>query len=366
MVNSRLTQYGASDKIRSESSKIVGLKPIEKDVSEAQEKAKRLNEYVREKPMQLDLFEFVQPANREYSNTIELYDFMPKYVWGKVERIGGEFLRNLRREFECRDVKYSIDISPARLRLKDDSIREFFPGKREELVEDGLRRLATTGKGLFLDDEAGVVFTLYELQRELKSSGHSYSYDELKDAIRILHGTKIVLKTAGSKKAEAGFSPVQNYGFRGEDGETATFVRFSPLVTKAIRTGAFQLVNYDVVMGYKSVIARQLHKRMSHNYTQASILHPYHILLSTIIRDFGLSEGTALRDVLRKTVSALNEMKAKDVLLNYKAEKTFDDRGKRKLLDAKFTLIPSINFVSETKHRNARSNKVKQLSGGAS
>jgi hypothetical protein len=339
--------------------KKVGLKPIK----ESKEKAKHLEEYQQERPYQLDLFEFIQPVNREYSNTVELYDFMPKYVWGKVERIGGEFLRNLRREFECRDKKYSIDIAPARLRLKDDSLRECFPGKREELVEDGLRRLATTGKGLFLDNEAGVVFTLYELQSELKASGHSYSYDEIKDAIRVLNGTKIVLKNSGSKNTEIGFSPIENYGFRGEDGETTTYVRFSPLVTKAIRTGAFQLVNYDVVMSYKSVIARQLHKRMSHNYTQASISNPYHILLSTIIRDFGLSEGAPLRDFLHKTCVALDEMKNKDVLLDYKVEKTYDAGGRRKLLDAKFVLIPSLSFVSETKHRNARRAEFKQIAG---
>lgn len=252
--------------VKPERLKKVGLKPIEQD---KEEKAKTLTEYEREKPYQLELFEFIQPVNREYSNTIELYDFMPKYVWGKVERIGGEFLRNLKREFECREVKYTLDISPARLRLRDDSVREFFPGKREELVEDGLRRLATTGKGLFLDDEAGVVFTLYELQKELKTNGHSYSYDELKDAIRILHGTKIIITNVSSKKTEIGFSPIQNYGFSGENEETTTYVRFSPLVTKAIRTGAYRLINYDVVMSYKNVIARQLHKRMSHNYTQA-------------------------------------------------------------------------------------------------
>lgn len=347
---------------RQERHQKVGLKPITQD---EEEKAKTLSEYDREKPYQLDLFEFLQPVNREYSNTVELYDFMPKYVWGKVERIGGEFLRNLKREFECRDIKYIIDVSPARLRLKDDSVREFFPGKREELVEDGLRRLATTGKGLFLDDEAGVVFTLYELQRELKANGHSYSYDELKDAIRILHGTKIIIRNVSSKQAEIGFSPIQNYGFRGENDETTTYVRFSPLVTKAIRTGAFQLVNYDVVMGYKSVVARQLHKRMSHNYTQASIGSPYHIMLSTIIRDFGLTEYKKLSLNLQKVTGALDEMKEKDVLLNYKTEKTFEGTGKSKLLDAKFTLIPSISFVSETKHRNARRTKLKQILTGA-
>lgn len=341
-----------------ERQKKVGLKPIE---PKAAEKTKTLNEYDWEKPYQLDLFEFIQPVNREYSNTIELYDFMPKFVWGKVERIGDEFLRNLKREFECRGIKYSLDISPARLRLKDDSVREFFPGKREELVEDALRRIVTTGKGMFLDDEAGVAFTLYELQQELKKTGHSFSYHELKDAIRILHGTKIIIKNLSrEKEKEIGFSPIQNYGFTGENEEDTTYVRFSPLVTKSIRAGTYQLVNYDVVMSYKGVIARQLHKRMSHNYTQAGFTTPYHIMLSTIIRDFGIAKSKKLSTNLQKAIAALNEMKEKNVLLDYKIEKTFAETGRSKLLDVKFLLTPSFDFISETKHRNARQTNIRQ------
>ena len=41
-------------------------------------------------------------------------------------------------------------------------------------------------------------------------------------------------------------------------------------------------------MSYKTVTARQLHKRMAHHYTQASLSEHYTIMLTTIIRDFGL------------------------------------------------------------------------------
>ena len=44
---------------------------------------------------------------------------MPKYHWGKVERIGGEFLRVLKREFECRGTKYKIEVAPAVITDRD-------------------------------------------------------------------------------------------------------------------------------------------------------------------------------------------------------------------------------------------------------
>ena len=73
---------------------------------------------------------------------------MPKYHWGKVERIGGKFLDTLEREFECKGTRYKIKIAPARITDKDGIDREYFPSKREELVEDALRRFATTQQGV--------------------------------------------------------------------------------------------------------------------------------------------------------------------------------------------------------------------------
>ena len=74
---------------------------------------KKLGDYSQTESVQLDLFEFIQPKEKHYSNTIELYDFMPKYHWGKVERINDTFLKSLERSFECRGTKYKIEIKPA-------------------------------------------------------------------------------------------------------------------------------------------------------------------------------------------------------------------------------------------------------------
>ena len=96
---------------------------------------------------------------------------MPKYFRGKSERINGKFLESLEREFECRGGKYKIEIAPAVVKDRDGVKRYYYPSKREELVEDALRRFATAKKGVFLDDRAGVPFRFTSSKKNLNETG---------------------------------------------------------------------------------------------------------------------------------------------------------------------------------------------------
>ncbi len=336
------------------------------DQSTALEGAKNLDDYDQSRPMQLTLFELLLPQERGLSNTIELYDFIPKYHWGKVERIGGEFLRALEREFECRGQKYKVKIRPASIEDKDGMERYYYPSKREELVEDALRKFIAEGQGVFLDDAAGVTFSLYQLQEELRRNGHSYNKQEIKDALLICARTNITV-TSEDGSAVLVSNLFETVGlqtresWKGNGQKTRAFVRFNALVSKSIQSRTFRQINYEKVMSYKTVIARQLHKRMSHHYIQASISNPYHILLSTIIRDLGLTLYDRLRDNLRDVQIALDEMKLKDVLLSYKIEKVLENSKRNKLLDAKFILIPNPAFAGEVTRANKRIAEIKNI-----
>jgi hypothetical protein len=332
--------------------------------SAAPKDVKKLDEYDQSRPVQLTLFELLLPQDRGLSNTIELYDFIPKYHWGKVERIGGEFLRALEREFECRGQKYKVKIRPASIEDKDGVERYYYPSKREELVEDALRKFITEGQGVFLDDAAGVTFSLYQLQEELRRNGHSYNKQEIKDALLICARTNITVTSEDGNSIlvsnlfeTVGLQTRENW--KGTGQKSRAFVRFNALVSKSIKSRTFRQINYEKVMSYKTVIARQLHKRMSHHYIQASISNPYHILLSTIIRDLGLTQYDRLRDNLRDVQISLDEMKEKDVLLSYKVEKILENSKRNKLLDAKFVLVPNPMFVGEMIRANKRLSEIK-------
>lgn len=329
-------------------------------------KAKRLDDYDRTKPIQLTLFEMVLPNEQEYSNTVELYDFVPKYHWGKVQRINDKFLNSLEREFECRGVKYKVKIRPASVEDRNGTERYYYPSKREELVEDALRKFVAEGQGIFLDEQAGVTFSLYQLQEELKRNGHSYSKDQIKDALLICARTNLTITNENGTSVlvsnlfeTLGLQTREDWKDQGN--KTRAFVRFNSLVTKSITSRTFRQLNYEKVMSYKNIIARQLHKRMSHHYIQASIANPYHFLLSTIIRDFGLTKYTQLRDNLRDVQIALEEMVEKKVILSYKIEKIIENSRRAKLLDAKFILLPDPSFTSEIISANKLHLKIKSI-----
>lgn len=337
-------------------------------IEAAPESVKRLDDYEQSYPLQLSLFQLLdlKPNDQpRYSNTIELYDFMPKYHWGKVERIGGEFLRVLKREFECRGTRYKIEVAPAVITDRDGKERNYYPSKREELVEDALRRFATTERGVFLDDRAGVTFTLYQLQQELKKNGHSYSIKELKDALYICAKTTLTVTTENGNAVLIS-NMFETLGlqtrddWKGTGAKQKAFIRFNSLVSEGIKNGSFRQLDYEKAMSYSSVVARQLHKRMSHHFTQASISTRYEIKLSTIIRDFGLAEYDRPSQNLAHVLKALDEMKEKAVLLSYEVQKSLDHSNRNKLIDAKLILTPHPFFSVEARKINDRHGRIEQ------
>ena len=329
-----------------------------KKIREGIEKSKKFVEYKKSTPLQMSLFDLLNDE-KDFSHTVELYDFMPKYFWGKAERVDGVYLPRLEREFECRNRKYTLTLFPASIEDRNGNEKYHYPAKREEIVEDALRKIMAEGKGMFLDGQAGVSFSLYEVREELKENGHSYNTNQIRDAIEILAKTNIELRSADGE-LEFIFHPIEAVGFSGEEDETQTFVKFSPLVTQSIKEKTFRLFNYKKVMGYDTVIARQLHKRMSHHFIQAGLTENYTIMLTTIIRDFGLTRRKQLKDNLRELETAVEELKKSNVIINFKLDKIIEKSPRIKLVDVKLTIQPHFEFISEVKHANTR-RKLEQI-----
>lgn len=320
--------------------------------------------------MQMELFEAIMPAEKQFSNTIEFYDFCPKYVYWRVERLQDKFLDRLERDFECRGQSYRISIDPAKIKDSDGVVRDYFPGVVEELVEDALRKLAVDGHGLFLDDQAAVTFTLYELQQELAKTGHTYSLDQIKKALMVCVGTTIHLTTTSGETifSDHLFETVglnTREDWKGQGKKTKAFVRFNSLVTKSIKEGSWRQFNYEISMRFKHVVSRQLNKRMSHNFTQANLAASYTISLSTMIRDFGLTPYKYMRDNLRFVKKALDEMIIKRVIRAYEVKNVYDTDRKNKLIDAVIEIKPDFFFADQTIKANMKQKQVKQLAQNA-
>jgi hypothetical protein len=321
---------------------------------------KSLSDYSQSKPQQLELFEVTElSSNEEYSNTIELYDQMPKYYFGGVRREKGrevDALPILRREFKHKHKNYRLEISPAAL-FKDGKTIHYYPSQREELVEDALRKLVANKRGVFLDDDIAVKFTLYELQKELKIRGHGYSFSQIKEAIEICNKTIVDIMSKDGNQVEfstAIFPFVAKEGNNEINGKEQYVVMFHTLVSRSLKDKSYRLYNYAKVMKYKMNLSRWIHKRMSHNFLQANASSPYSIKMSTIIRDSGMKEYKKKILTLNQIEKSLSELQKHKIIDYFETERELDGR---KILDSIFRLYVSDDFVSDIKKANKIANQ---------
>ena len=82
-------------------------------------------------------------------------------------------------------------------------------------------------------------------------------------------------------------------------------------------------------------------------FLNARLEIPYNILLSTIIRDSGMTEYKQLRDSKRQIISCLEEMIKVGCIDRYEVETIFDEHKTTKILDVKFLLYISESFFAD-------------------
>ena len=322
-------------------------------------------------PAQLSLFgEFLPPEARDsYSNTIELYDAIPKYFSSKKTmaklRRDGIFLKSLKRRFRHRDQYYELVIKPARLIDKDAQEKEYYPSHQEEIVEEALKKLACDRlNGVFLNDTAGVQFTLYELDSELKRQGHAMKWSDLIASLEICRGAGIeVIGPEGKVEVKSSIFPVVALVNRAEweqnPKQVRCYVQFNPLVTYSINKLAFRQFDYATYMQLKNHLARWLFKHLSHHYIQASWDTPYTIMHSTIVGNSYLVNNAQRRDQVRYVCQAFDELKGKaDVIAHYKKQMITGPR--KKIEDVKYEILPSLAFINQIKKANRRHQEITQ------
>ena len=296
---------------------------------------------------QLDLFQdFLcnTPEERErLSNTIELWDVVPKYHinrrrQAKLRENG--FLPTAEKNFVYRGKELTVKIRPARITV-DNKDKEFYPAAREELVEDALRKMAgQPGYGYLDDNRSGVKFTLHQLRNELKKTGHTMSYYQLTESLDILSSTTIEIAPLHGKAIHKTHPLNSIIGVSQDDlkNDPASkwYVDFSAPVTEGMRFLKYRQYDYTVNMKLKKPLSRYIHKRMCLNYIQASMLDPYSISMQGLASNTGFLESARAYDNCRKIEESLKELIDSNVISFVERKEV---RGKRKsLIDVHFTI----------------------------
>ena len=332
----------------------------------------RVVTFTKTTPAQLSLFQtFLDDDSDPYSNTIEFYDVVPKYFASKQRmatlRKDGMYLPTLTHDFRYNDSWYTVEITPARLKDKCGAEKEYYPTQREELVEEALKKIACDEiNGVFLNGEAGVQFTLWELREELRRQGHGMSWPDLIDALQICRKASISIvgkDTPSEIYLSSSIFPVLSLVSRRDweanPKQTRCYVQFNPLVTHSLNKLTYRQFNYTTFMGLTRQLSRYLFKRLSHLYTNAAWDCPYHILLSTLVRDTQLINAKRVRDQVRYVDAVMAEFKEKRILSSFEKEVRTAERNT--IIDVKYTLYPDIGFTGEIKKANRRNQNILHL-----
>lgn len=302
--------------------------------------------------LQLLLFEVDQAERAGYVNTIDFYDLTPRFIFGDQPNSS----RSIEREFEYASQPYKIRLLPAQVRNPDGSERFVFPGEREQLVEDVIRRLAVEANRLQLEngqDSVQISFSLYELRQELRRVRHTLAIDEIREALEILHRSAFEVTKLGTKKPmiSATAFPVLLMANSAEIG-SKHILQFNPLVAEGLRRLKFRQIDYERLMTLKTGPARWLYKRMVQRFTQAGPMEAYEILATTIARDSGMTLLSRTRDTLRKvdrSVEALVEAGIVESVTRHHRKVP----GSKRLDDVLYVMYPSRDFYRDQKAANA-------------
>jgi hypothetical protein len=327
---------------------------------------------------QLSLFQTfygTATGHEHLSNVIELWDAAPKYVSaGKRDADPMHPLDYLEREFQWRGQAFRVLILPATLIRPDGSAYRRFPTAREELVEAALRKISILQTHGFVGEDEkqtvlGAKFSLSMLRKELARHGHDIHFDALLESLMILSRCHVEISVNEPKRKAIRQSSILSSleGVSRSDWlacpESLWSARFHPMVSLGLTAAAYRQFDYDTVMGYRTALARWLHRHMASDCRNAGIMHPVKILLSWAIANSGLLNHARLRDRAKAMEGAIAELKtaARPAIVTCERHPIILGRT---VQDVQYVLYPSMAFIGMVKAANRRQSDARQNWGG--
>ncbi len=340
-------------------------------------------------PFQLGLFASTKSMGESVSNAIDIYDAMPKYVFGKKTRYSdGELSADrhiIERQFTCpmRDAQgeryyqdFYLRITPAVLIRKksDGTVERFFsfPSHREMLVEDVIRKQSINDGAKIIDGKVGCLFTVYQIKKALKEAGHELKHSQIVEAINTLNKCSLEYGyvEADGKTRVAGSSPLfpeaafRKVGNSDSDDGDSTYVTFHHLVTKGINNLSYRPYDYETALRLKSGVSLSLHRRLSLRFTYAGGDRTYDFKMNEFIQSIGLDDGQPHKAKTRIVREAIAELQEAGVILRADIEDIRDTKDRRRILDVNCRISVSATFISNMIKANTHL-KTKQLESAA-
>lgn len=304
-----------------------------------------------------------------YSNTIEIFDAMPKFIWARSRTKEDLPDSVMTRKFKLRDVRYIARIKPALVEKKINGKKKsvlIYPAQREEIVEEVLRKIAYNGDAVDIQGEAGVIFTISGLRRELEACGHGMTYEEVMEALEVLGSANLecIPEDRDGEVIRGSYLGSMYLASRKDylkDPERARcFAGFHPLVTLSIRHQTYRLYDYEKAMSITNELARYMYKRMSHYYTYAEPGKPYGFKLKSFLSGTPRGLSKRMKADLEAMRRALKWLIEKEIVDSYQEIMVKNPKDRRSTLDAEYVVEPHPTFVKHVIAANVKQKAVKK------
>ena len=312
--------------------------------------------------IQFDLFsQFIANDKSKVSNTVEVWESIPKYFFTpkQVEKLRTEsgHADPYKREYLYNGIVCAVKIQPALIEKEEGNYKAFFPSVTEELVEEALIKFFTEQQYGIHDPkntESWVKFSLSMIHKELKARGRERNRNQIKHAIEVMSSCIITLYK--EKKEIWKGSILQDLVTIGraeyiEDTDSQHITRLPLFISHSINNLEYRQFNYDRLMSCNEQLTRWIYKQLIHRFRQASLLNSYHFMYSSLARDSGLLQQATEGRNRQKVKSSLNELVKRGVLNNYKDQARIKGR---KIIDVKYIVMPTSEFIGEQKSANQR------------
>ncbi len=325
---------------------------------------------------QYDLFSKFPFKQGVFSNTIEFWDSIPKFIVSPAQqnrlRTKDGLLQPHSHKFVYKptygtakarnEVPCTVTIKPAQIKDEDGKYRHYFPSTDEELIEEVLRKIFQDqdhGQHRPVAMESLVKYTLYMVEKELKKRNKTRSSNEIKRSIDILAETKYAVTAEGLPDV---------YQFKGSiiadvitksrdehfnDPKSLSVARFPVLFSRSINNVEYRLFNYDRQLRFKSPVARWLHKTINHEFINADMLRPYKIDYLTIERDSGRLDSPRPTRNYKMVLEAWEELVEKNVIMSFDPKQNVTQE---KIGNKIVNIYYSVHITSELKNEIVEGN----------
>ncbi len=326
--------------------------------------------------VQFDLFsQFITNDPSKVSNTVEVWESIPKYFFTpkQVEKLRTDsgLAKPYKLNYIYNDIPCAVKIQPALIEQESGNYKAFFPSLTEELVEETLTKFFTKQQYGIHDpknSESWVKFSLSMVHKELKARGRERNRNQIKHAIEIMSSCIITLYKE-EKEIWKG-SILQDLITVGrdeyiEDSDAQHIARLPLFISHSINNLEYRQFNYDRLMSCNEQLTRWIYKQLIHKFRQANLLNHYHFMYLGLARDSGLLQQATEGRNRQKVKSSLDELINRGVLVKYQNKPLIEGR---KIIDVKYILTPTSDFINEQKSANKRSNEAyeKALKAGFS